>query len=170
MLTKVYLSAILVPHTQKRMNRTMNLAQALKQKNRLAGEIAQQQEVLQRENARRSDSVSKVNRQEVMEKIIKLSKELGYLKQSIAKANIGIYAAIERMSEYKSLIAFYKNLPKREGEEVQFVGRDQEKLTYTWDSYITQEECDKRVTELQVIINGLQDEIDNYNATTQVTL
>lgn len=147
----------------------MNLAQALKQKNRLAGEIARNQEILQRENARRSDSVSTVNRTVVLDQIIKLSKELGYLKASIAKANIGIYSAIERMAEYKSLIAFYKSLPKRVGEEVTFVGRDHEKLVYTWDSLITQEECDKQVTELQIIINDLQDDIDAYNATTQIS-
>lgn len=146
----------------------MNLAQALKKKNRLAGEIARQQAILTRENARRNDSVSTVDRKAVMEQIILLSKELGYLKADIAKANVGIYSDLERMAEYKSLISFYQGLPKREGEEVNFVGRDQEKLTYTWNSYITQEECDKKVAELQQIINDLQDKVDAYNATTTI--
>ena len=146
----------------------MNLAQALKQKNRLAGEIARFQQILQRENSRRNDNVSKVNRQEILDTIIKLSKELGYLKAAIAKANVGIYSAIERMAEYKSLISFYQSLPKREGQEIAFVGRDQEKLVYTWDSLITQEKCDSAVLELQTVINDLQDQIDAYNATTQI--
>ena len=41
----------------------MNIAQALKQKNRLAGELVRQQQILQRENARRNDSVSRTDRQ-----------------------------------------------------------------------------------------------------------
>jgi hypothetical protein len=146
----------------------MNLAQALKQKNRLAGEIARQQVILQRENARRSDSVSKVDRSAVLDKILALSVELGTLKAKIAAANIGIYAALERMAELKSLTSFYQGLPKREGEEVQFVGRDDEKLTYTWNSFVTQTDCDNRIAELQEQINALQDQVDTFNATTSI--
>jgi len=94
----------------------MNLAQALKQKNRLAGELARQQQILQRENARRSDSASTVDREDVLNRIVELSEELGELKGKITKANVNIYPALERMAEYKSLIAFYQGLPKREGE------------------------------------------------------
>lgn len=146
----------------------MTLAQALKKKNRLAGEIARQQSILQRENSRRSDNMSNVNRQEVLDNILKLSEELGTLKAAIAAANVGIYAALERMAEYKSLIAFYQSLSTRYGEEVVFVGRDQEKVTYYWDSLIKQEDVDKRVAELQERINSLQDEVDAYNATHQI--
>lgn len=146
----------------------MNLAQALKKKNRLAGEIVRQQQILQRENARRNDSVSKVNRQEILDKIQSLSTELGDLKGKISSANIGIYSALERMAELKSFIGFLQLLPKREGEEVSFVGRDQEKLVYTWDSLITQTDCDNRVALLQEKINGLQDQVDAYNATTTI--
>jgi hypothetical protein len=147
----------------------MNLAQALKQKNRLAGEIARQQTILQRENARRSDSVSAVNRQEVLDKIQKTSEDLGALKARIATANVGIYSALERMAELKSLISFFQSLPKREGTEVNLVGRDQEKLVYTWESLITQADCDQRVSELQDKINALQDQVDTYNATTELS-
>ncbi len=146
----------------------MNLAQALKQKNRIAGELVRQQQILQRENARRSDSVSKVNRDEVWANIQKLSEELGVLKGKITTANIGIYPMLERMAELKSRISYLQSLPKREGEEISFVGRDQEKLVYTWNSLINQEECDARVSTLQVEINKLQDQVDTYNATTQV--
>ena len=69
----------------------MNLAQALKQKNRLAGELVRQQQILQRENARRSDSVSKVDRQEVWDNILRLSEDLGELKGKITQANVNIF-------------------------------------------------------------------------------
>lgn len=146
----------------------MNLAQALKHKNRLAGEIVRQQQILHRENARRNDSVSTVDRGQVLANILKLSNELGTLKAKIATANIGIYPLLERMAEYKSLIAFYQGLPKQEGQDVQFVGRDQEKLTYTWESHINQTRCDELIAKLQEDINAWQDEVDAYNATTTI--
>ena len=146
----------------------MNLAQALKQKNRLAGEIVRQQQILQRENARRSDSVSKVDRAEIWMKIQQLSDELGVLKGKITTANIGIYPPLERMAELKSRISFLNSLPRREGEEIALFGRDQEKIVYTWDSLINQQMADEMVAGLQVDINTLQDQVDAYNTTTQV--
>ncbi len=146
----------------------MNLSQALKQKNRLAGELNRQQIILQRENARRSDSVSKVDRAAVLAQILTISTELGELKAKIATANVGIYPAIERMAEYKSQISFFQNLNKQEGDEVTFIGRDQEKLTYKWESLVNQQKADELVAELQEKINVLQDHVDTYNATTQI--
>lgn len=146
----------------------MNLAQALKLKNRMAGELVRLQQILQRENARRSDSVSKVDRIDTWQKILALSTKLGELKGRITQANVGIYPSLERMAELKSRIAYVQALPKREGEDVSFVGRDSEKVVYTWDSFINQQTCDDLVVELQTEINGLQDKVDAYNATTQV--
>ena len=54
----------------------MNLAQALKLKNRLAGELVRQQEIVKRENARRSDNVSSVDRNVAFTKAIELSDKL----------------------------------------------------------------------------------------------
>ncbi len=146
----------------------MNLAQALKQKNRLAGELVRHQQILQRENARRSDSVSQVDREKTWEKIISLSNELGTLKGKITQTNVNIYPALERMAELKARIAFIQGLTKREGPEMVFVGRDQEKVEYLWNSFISQEKGDELIADLQEQVNELQDEVDDYNATTQV--
>ena len=147
----------------------MNLANALKQKNRLAGELVRQQQILQRENARRSDSTSQVDREAVWTRIQQLSEELGEIKGKITTANIGIYPLLERMAELKSRISFVEFLPKREEEEVMFVGRDQEKLTYKWDTTINQSRCDALVASIQDQINVLQDQVDQYNATTTIS-
>ena len=154
---------------QRESRNIMNLSQALKQKNRLAGEIVRQQQILQRENARRSDSVSTVDREAVWNKILMLSKELSVLKGKITVANIGIYPLIEWMAELKSRITFVQSLQKTEGEEVSYVGRDQEKVTYTWNSFLNQQAVDTMVDTLQLQINELQDKIDSYNATTTIS-
>lgn len=146
----------------------MNIAQALKLKNRLAGELNRKQQILARENARRNDSVSKVDRMAVWTEILALSDKLGELKGRITQANVSIYPALERMAELKSRIAYVENLPKREGEELEYVGRNDERVSRNWDSYINQEEADRLVAKFQTEIDELQDKVDTFNATTQL--
>lgn len=146
----------------------MNLSSALKSKSRLAGELVRLQAILQRENSRKSDSVSTVNRQEVWDKIVKTSNDLGELKGKITIANIGIYPVLERMSELKSRIAFINNLPKKAGTEIEPTYGNQERITYTWDSFITQEKADEMVVNLQNKINLNQDSVDQYNSSTNI--
>ena len=146
----------------------MKLNQALKQKNRLAGEIVKLNQILQRENSRRSDNVSKVNPEEIYNKIVDISTKLGELKAKIATANVPIYHLIEGMAETKSHIAFLQQLPKQEGEEITFVGRDQEKLIYNWTAFINQENADKRIAEMQKSCDSIQDELDLFNSSTSI--
>jgi hypothetical protein len=134
----------------------------------MAGELVRLQAILQRENARKSDSVSTVNRQEVWDKIIKTSNDLGELKGRITIANIGIYPVLESMSELKSRIAFINNLPKKAGTEVEPTYGNQERITYTWDSFISQEKADELVANLQLEINQNQDLVDQYNSSTNI--
>lgn len=146
----------------------MNIAQALKAKNRLAGELNRKQQILSRENARRSDSVSKIDRESVWKEILVLSEQLGNLKGRITQANVAIYPMLERMSELKSRISFIEALNKKEGEEIDYYGRDNQKVTYKWDSFINQEFADLEISKLQKEIDYLQDKVDAYNATTQI--
>ena len=141
-----------------------NIVYALKRKNRLAGEIAQQQAILKRENSRRNDSVSKIDRVAVWNNIIKLSEDLMDIKGRIAKANIEIYPALERMSELKSLIGFLKTLPTREGAEMVTYGETTH--SYNWESTINQEKADALISQFQEEINDLQDLVDAFNAST----
>jgi len=146
----------------------MKLNQALKVKNRLAGEVARLNQILHRENSRRNDSTSKVDRDSVWNQALKASEELGALKGRIATANVGIYAKLERMGELKARIAFINSLPKRTGEEIVPLHGDREPLKYTWDAYVNQEKADGMVIDLQKQIETLQDEVDAYNATTEI--
>lgn len=144
----------------------MNIAQALKKKNRLAGEIRRQEDIMRRENSRREDTTSTVDRESVITKILDLKKDLVDIKTKIAKANVNIYQKIEEMVELKSYIGMLKDLPKRDDVERIYVG-DKE-LHLKWTSYITEGACDDMLTALQKSVDTLQDEIDDYNASTQV--
>ena len=150
------------------IEKSMRLSQALKVKNRLAGEVARLNQILHRENSRRNDSQSKVDREVIWIQILTTSDELGVLKAKIAAANVGIYAKLERMGELKARIAFINDLAKRVGEEIVPLHGDREPLKYTWDSFITQEKADEMVVSLQSQIQALQDEVDEYNSTTSI--
>ena len=148
----------------------MKLSQALKLKNRLAGELARLQAILLRENTRRSDNPSQVNCKEVWEKILETSEKLGTLKAKIAAANVGIYSAIERMAELKSRIKFVQMLPKRDHPDIAAFGRDQVKVEYTWTPFINQQMCDELVALYQTQCDDLQDSIDTFNSQTTISV
>jgi len=152
----------------------MKLTKALKFKNRLVGEINKLEEVLQRENSRRNDNPSKVDCKEVYTQIVSKVNDLINLKSAICAANAGaavgggIYGKIEETKELKSFINFLNGLPKREGEELTLIGANREKLSYQWTAFLNQEKVDVEVLVTQEKINKLQDEVDEYNAVTDV--
>jgi hypothetical protein len=153
----------------------MKLAKALKVKNRLVGELNQLKVELQRENSRRNDNPSKVDCKSLYAEIEAKRDSLIALKAAICSANAGspnkdagIYQKIDKMSELKSFINFLAGLPKREGEELTLIGANREKLTYQWTAFINQERADALTKELQLEVNKLQDDVDEYNAVTEV--
>lgn len=146
----------------------MNIAQALKEKNRLIGELNRAKEILRRENPRRNDSQSKVDREAVWNKIKSLTNAVVEIKTKISVANTGIYDKIALLAEMKSRISDLESMPKREGDEILFIGRDQEKMTYQWESYLNTQRIDEEIEATQKLCDRLQDDIDAYNATKQI--
>jgi len=145
----------------------MNLSQALKQKNRLAGEYVRLAAIFSRENSRRDDNPSKIDAQTIYNQMVEVSNNLGELKAKIAAANVPIYPAIERMSELKTRIAYLTQLNKREGAEV-VQQYNSTAINYTHTSFINQEKADQLILEIQKEIESLQDAVDSYNATTEL--
>ena len=156
-----------------------SLSQALKQKNRLAGEIARAREIVQRENSRKESQAVRADVRAVFEQNVARSRELAAFKGAIAAANAGvlsgdrgIYAKLNLQAELRGLIVFLKGLNTKEGEELERVGflsRDEAART-VYVAVITRDEVDRRVATYQAEIEQLQDEIDAFNATTRFTL
>lgn len=146
----------------------MKISKALKVKNRLAGEVAALQDIFKRENSRRNDNPSKVDCAEVANNLSTKLKELIDLKGKISIASSGIAYKLAELAELKLRKNFLASLPTREGAEVSFVGRDQEKLVYMWTAFLNREAVDASLTTAQDQINHLQDEIDTYNASTDI--
>jgi hypothetical protein len=159
--------------------KSFNLAQALKHKNRLAGEIARAREIVQRENSRKESQAARADVRAVFDQCVAQSRELAAFKGAIASANAGvvsadrgIYSKLNLQAELRGLITFMKALNTKEGEEVERVGfmsRDDAVRTL-YVATITRDEVDRLVAIYQAEIEQLQDEIDEFNATTRITI
>lgn len=145
----------------------IKIHKALKIKNRIIGEINSDREIFRRENSRRSDSVSTVDRSAVMDRLSKNVEKIVRLKAAIAIATAPISASLAGLSEMKSQVTFLKSLPVRKGVELVAVTRDTTK-EYTWQAEIDQEKVDLLVSQLNADISAQQDKIDDFNAKTDV--
>lgn len=146
----------------------MNISKALKVKNRLIGEINQLKEIFRRENSRREDSVSKVNQEELFGKLSEAGQKLERLKGAIGQATAPISKLLSSLTEAKANIIFYNSLPCREGIEYLQMGAGNPPTEFKWNSYLNRQKIDEIVFNLQKAIDAMQDEIDNFNATTQI--
>ncbi len=159
--------------------KTVTLSQALKLKNRLAGEVARSREIVQRENSRKESTPVRADVRAAFEHSITRSRELAAFKGVIAAANagvtgpdVGIYGKLNLQAELRGLISFVKALDTKEGEEVERVGflsRDEASRT-VFVAVINREEVDRLVSLYQREIERLQDEIDEFNASTQIAV
>jgi hypothetical protein len=159
--------------------KSLNLSQALKHKNRLAGEVARAREIVQRENSRKESQAARADVRAVFDQCVAQSRELAAFKGAIAAANAGvvsgdrgIYGKLNLQAELRGMIAFLKGLNTKEGEEVERVGflsRDDAVRT-VYVTTIARDEVDRLVATYQSEIEKLQDEIDEFNATTRITI
>ncbi len=159
--------------------KTINLSQALKHKNRLAGEISRLRDIVQRENSRKESQPARADVRAAFDQSVSRSRELAHFKGAIAAANAavtdsnhGIYGKLNLQAELRGLIVFIKSLNTKEGEEVERVGflsRD-EAVRTVFVATITRDEVDRLTVAYQAEIDRLQDEIDEFNATTRIPL
>ena len=151
----------------------VKLYTALKIKNRLASEVKRLAEICKRENCweigkeSTSYTLTKLwaSYNETVNKLVKV-------KAAIAAANVGIYEKIEKMSELKGQIVLYQSLETKKGVYKELSGSwvDKTSAEIKYDCKIGREEVDSLVNSAQQMINSLQDEVDEYNAVTEVEL
>ena len=145
----------------------MNIAKALKVKNRLAGELKKLQEVYSRENSRRNDSVSTVDRAKLFLEMVNVGDKLASLKTKIAAASAPIVGKLVEMAEAKAFITYLNSVPTQEGPETTVVayGSDVTK-EYNWECHQNRVKIEELIKGGQKIIENLQDEVDEFNGRT----
>lgn len=142
----------------------MNVKQALKQKNKLVTEMKVAYGILQKYNSIEEGNPRRYSMTNTLEKIKTLQAELVELKTKIHKANQPVYDKIFALAELKGMIKELKKVSTEEG-----------KVNERYGSVISVKEVELNVTDidsavsiLETQIEGLQNELDVHNATTQI--
>lgn len=150
----------------------ISLAKALKVKNRLVGELSNLQNVARQHNAlpveNREDKSVRLDK--VWEDIRDVSNRIVELKSKIAVASAPITPFLVDLAETKSAITFLEGLPVKEGKEDTHIGYgvNSSLKTVVWNSYINEDSKAKLIKENKNRIDTLQDQIDEFNATTKI--
>ena len=145
----------------------VRIRKALQIKNRLAGEIANLNKLIQSNNSHRegtsSFDVTKLlnDRNAAVEKIIAV-------KTALAVANVPIYGKIARMAELKDEIKFLRSLNTTEGEDE--MGYGERAKTFKIVAVVKAQDVENNVSRLTLEIEKLQDEVDYFNSTTEITI
>ena len=171
MLARLLLNVMAEKKTLRKTNneRTnimlITLAQALKEKNRITGELNKLWCLIQRENACWENRTRSIDVNETMQTINEYTQKLIELKTKIGKANAGNLENMYALDEYKSQISKYGNIDT--DEEVRYLGENQDR-TLKKNCEIKTSEVLKLQKSLQIKCNQLQDELDAYNATHKI--
>lgn len=145
----------------------MSLAQALKEKNRLAGELAQNWTMIARENSKREDVSRVIDVTETYRKVQLFREKLVELKTKIGLANAGNLERIYRFEELKNELKRLEDIRTDETSDFQAIGESNYK-EFKRSVVFTAAQIYEMREKLQQECNSIQDELDAYNATTKI--
>jgi hypothetical protein len=144
----------------------MKLSKALKEKKRLAAEIAHLKNLINSKNSylEGSNVPEKFDVKELYGKLQGKIQDLVNLKIVINEANRDIQPMIYLLGEYKAMISFLSILNVQEGVVPASYNRGENTFEVQFDELKREE----MLKEYQDKADALQDEIDTYNYTTDV--
>lgn len=150
------------------MRTIVTIARALKEKNRVAGRLAKARELVGAENSQDKSVPRGVDVAAMYDLAKMLRNRLIAIKSAIAEANKPIVSKIIELDEIKSEIAFLNGLDVKEGKFVttNYGTRIESEI----DAIISKQQVLDEVAALQVRADRLQDELDEFNATTKVEI
>lgn len=150
------------------MKKMVTIARALKEKNRVAGRLAKARGLVGAENSK-DKSVSRGVDVAAMYDLAKvLRNRLVAIKSAIAEANKPIVSKIIELDEIKSEISFLNGLDVKEGK---FVTTNYgSRIESDIDAVIRKQQVLDEVAALQARADRIQDELDEFNATTNVEI
>ena len=144
----------------------MNIKQALKLKNKLIKSISENTKLLQQYSTVEVGNPRPYSSTVLMVEISKATDELIDLKSKIHRANAPMFEKIFEMSELKSTIKGLQKLDCTEGKSNRDRYRMESELVLT--SEISLVVRNNKIKNLEERIEYLQDEMDVFNATTEI--
>jgi hypothetical protein len=146
----------------------MNIKQALKRKNKLVKEISTEFEKVQKYNSVVDGTERVYDPRHAMDNYIRKTNSLIELKTAIHKANAPVYDKIFRLSELKSVISQIKRLDCQSGTVHSRGGYGTPSETIEMTAIVSIIERDQTVEKLEAEIEMIQDDLDRWNATTEI--
>jgi hypothetical protein len=144
----------------------MTIKQALKQKNKLVKNIAENTKLMQQFNSTEVGNQRPYSTVVLYKEIQKDTKELASLKAKIHIANTPVMEDIFWMSEMKSTIAALKKMDCTEGKSNRERFRMESEMVLT--SEISLVNRNQEIKMLETKIEEIQDKLDTFNATTEI--
>lgn len=144
----------------------ISLAKALKLKNRLAGRLSKVGTDIAAWNSVLQEQVGQVNVAALVQEYEKISDALIKLKGLIFRSNVPIQEKIFEKTELASRIAFLAYLPTKSGIE----RHSYQNTSVEYVAFLTKKEVDSTTRTLEKRIDNIQDEIDEFNNSTKITV
>lgn len=144
----------------------MKLSKALKQKNKLVREISELKTKITQYLMVEEGNERPYNVHVLAKDLNAKKKELVSLKVMIQTKNVGILEKMYTLSELKDTLSWMKTLPTGESTGREY--RNGEYLTIKRISAFDVKDTDDLIVAIQNEIEKIQDELDEYNATTDI--
>ncbi len=145
---------------------TINLAKALKLKNRLAGRITKLTQTIQAYNSTQ-EKAEQIDVRAAYGERADLVQRLTDLKAAVAKANVPIQRDIFLLAELKAEVTLLAGLNTKHGTVIEGYPASGP-IAYL--AQFRKGDVDAMTTELEGRIDALQDRLDTFNANTTVAV
>lgn len=145
----------------------MTIAQALKEKNRLISEIKKIKEKIQKYNQMPVERERLYNVVELFDEFNTLKEKLVVIKTAIQLASEPMRKDVFVQSELKDSLSFIRNIPCESGIVRDRYSREE---GYEVSSTYNAKMLDEMGTTIEKQIEEIQDRLDKFNHTTEVTL
>lgn len=148
--------------------KSVTLARALKEKNRVAGVLATLRNQIASDNSRDEESPRDVEVEAAFSEALRVEQRLIEIKTAIAEANKEIVGVIVALEETKSEIAWLSSLDTTcYNRRVVTMG---EERIHKVDAVITGPRKIALLKDLQKRANALQDQLDDYNSSHRIVI
>ena len=151
--------------------RTVTIARALKEKERVARNLKRARELFARVNSVPAGTKRPVDAKTAFEDVQRLQNRYLELKKAIAATNADISAQLTEMLVVRAEKEFYERLECKEissfdeWEDMADGSRIRRPVNTPYDAYIDEAKRREMVESLEERLDSLQDEVDAFNAT-----
>lgn len=143
----------------------MNLKQALKQKNQFVQEINELVQLIRNNNSIIVGNQRTYSPTKLMAELDAKTLELVALKAAIQKANVPVHEKIFMLSELKNRANNFRGIPTNEGKQRSSYGNSEPEVL---EVELNQKQVRDIVKNIEESIAMIQDELDTFNAITEV--